>query len=154
MAITNKTVRRNYHQWTREDVIIYPVCWLYHKEPESISHIDSGCYTLASTELHTMTESSCPHSSLFYFESKWVCHWEAVALTFTISLRTREIKEPLARIHKKQTHIWWELPTPNLMDMKSHRAALCSEDNRYEQRYIILMTGLQCNENRSTICIL
>ena len=40
LAITDETVRRNYHPRGRREVIIYPLCWFYHLELRSIRHID------------------------------------------------------------------------------------------------------------------
>lgn len=40
LAITDETVRRNYHPRGRREVVIYPLCWFYHLELRSIRHID------------------------------------------------------------------------------------------------------------------
>lgn len=38
-----------------------------------------------------MTKSSCSHPSLFYFESKWICHWENMTPTVATSPKQGEI---------------------------------------------------------------
>lgn len=87
---------------------LFRLLTLLRTPPASISHIDSSCYTQAGTELHKMTQSSCPHSSLFRFESKWLCHWEPMTPVLSMFLIERKIS--LARA-QESTKVWLGLPS-------------------------------------------
>lgn len=107
----------------------YPVCWLYPKEPESISLIDSGCSIFDSTELHTMTESSYLHSSLFYFESKWVCQWKVVNMQSAYPLKW-ERRSSTGKKFPSTCCLSTRLTCLRIMDTECYQIILSVKDKR------------------------